>query len=230
MRSLRYARNSSVHEHERLVYEGWILYDSGHRDEALAKAEQSISLQRSFEAFFLKAYALGDSSLDTESSLSVVQLLEHANSCASDNLRKGQVRIVRDHRHGSFPCKLSVLTADGLQAYNNMGSIFVDCDMLDEAAECYGIALNIKHTRAHQGLARVHYLKNRKQAAFDEMTKLVQIATNSASAYEKRSEYGERDAAKNDLNTATLLDPTRTYPYRYRAAGEFKSTWALGFL
>ena len=93
MRSLRYARNSSLHEHERLVYEGWILYDSGHRDEALAKAEQSIGLQRSFEAFFLKAYALGDSSLDTESSLSVVQLLEHANSCASDNLRKGQVRI-----------------------------------------------------------------------------------------------------------------------------------------
>ncbi|PUZ41508.1 hypothetical protein GQ55_9G511000 [Panicum hallii var. hallii] len=95
MRSLRYARNSSVHEHERLVYEGWILYDSGHRDEALAKAEQSISLQRSFEAFFLKAYALGDSSLDTESSLSVVQLLEHANSCASDNLRKGQLTFFR---------------------------------------------------------------------------------------------------------------------------------------
>ncbi|XP_066388948.1 ethylene-overproduction protein 1-like [Miscanthus floridulus] len=193
MRSLRYARNSSLHEHERLVYEGWILYDSGHRDEALAKAEQSIGLQRSFEAFFLKAYALGDSSLDTESSLSVVQLLEHANSCASDNLRKGQ-------------------------AYNNMGSIYVDCDMLDEAAECYGIALNIKHTRAHQGLARVHYLKNRKKVAYEEMTKLVQIATNSASAYEKRSEYGERDAARSDLNTATLLDPTRTYPYRYRAA------------
>jgi hypothetical protein len=92
MRSLRCARNSSLHEHERLVYEGWILYDSGHREEALAKAQQSIGLQRSFEAFFLRAYALGDSSLDTDSSLSVVQLLEHANSCASDNLRKGQVR------------------------------------------------------------------------------------------------------------------------------------------
>ncbi|PWZ55476.1 Ethylene-overproduction protein 1 [Zea mays] len=193
MRSLRYARNSTLHEHERLVYEGWILYDSGHRDEALAKAEQSIGLQRSFEAFFLKAYALGDSSLDTESSLSVVQLLEHANSCASDNLRKGQ-------------------------AYNNMGSIYVDCDMLDEAAECYGIALNIKHTRAHQGLARVHYLKNRKKVAFEEMTKLVEIASHCASAYEKRSEYGEREAARSDLNMATLLDPTRTYPYRYRAA------------
>lgn len=111
-----------------------------------------------------------------------------------------------------------------------MGSIYVDCDMLDEAAECYGIALNIKHTRAHQGLARVHYLKNRKQAAFDEMTKLVRIATSSASAYEKRSEYGERDAAMCDLNTATLLDPTRTYPYRYRSAGESKIQIGMGFL
>ncbi|XP_062215916.1 ethylene-overproduction protein 1-like [Phragmites australis] len=208
MRSLRFARNCSLHEHERLVYEGWILYDSGHRDEALAKAEQSIRLQRSFEAFFLKAYALGDSSLDKESALSVVQLLEHANSCASDNLRKGQ-------------------------AYNNMGSIYVDCDMLDEAAECYGIALNIKHTRAHQGLARVHYLKNRKAVAFEEMTELVKIATNSASAYEKRSEYGDGDNAKTDLNTATLLDPTRTYPYRYRAAvlmDENKEEEAIGEL
>lgn len=100
MRSLRLARNSSIHDHERLVYEGWILYDTGHRDEALEKAEQSLSLQRSFEAFFLKAYALGDSSLDVESALSVVQLLEHANSCASDNLRKGQVRTI--HHRFSF--------------------------------------------------------------------------------------------------------------------------------
>lgn len=55
-----------------------------------------------------------------------------------------------------------------------------------------------------------------------EMTKLIEKARNSSSAYEKekRSEYGERDGAKSDLNMATRLDPTRTYPYRYRAAGE----------
>jgi hypothetical protein len=103
MRSLRLARNCSAHEHDRLVYEGWILYDCGHREEALAKAEQSARLQRSFEAFFLKAYALSDSSLDTESALSVVQLLEHANSCASDNLRKGQVRIDLSFIRHDFP-------------------------------------------------------------------------------------------------------------------------------
>lgn len=93
MRSLRLARNHSNSEHERLVYEGWILYDTGNREEALSRAEKSISIQRSFEAFFLKAYVLADTSLNPESSSSVIQLLEEALRCPSDGLRKGQVRI-----------------------------------------------------------------------------------------------------------------------------------------
>ncbi|XP_042514573.1 ethylene-overproduction protein 1-like [Macadamia integrifolia] len=193
MHSLRLARNHSSSEHERLVYEGWIFYDTGHREEALAKAEESISTQRSFEAFFLKAYALADTSLDTESSSYVVQLLEEALRCPSDGLRKGQ-------------------------ALNNLGSVYVDCDKLDLAADCYLNALNIRHTRAHQGLARVYHLKNQRKAAYDEMTKLIEKARNNASAYEKRSEYCDREMARNDLTMATQLDPLRTYPYRYRAA------------
>ncbi|KAH7514673.1 hypothetical protein FEM48_Zijuj11G0114800 [Ziziphus jujuba var. spinosa] len=193
MRSLRLARNYSNSDHERLVYEGWILYDTGHREEALAKAEESISLQRSFEAFFLKAYALADSSLDQESSKHVIQLLQDALRCPSDGLRKGQ-------------------------ALNNLGSVYVDCDKLDLAADCYMNALDIKHTRAHQGLARVYHLKNQRKSAYDEMTKLIEKARNNASAYEKRSEYCDRDMAKSDLSMASQLDPLRTYPYRYRAA------------
>ncbi|CAL0328307.1 unnamed protein product [Lupinus luteus] len=193
MRSLHLARNHSSSAHERLVYEGWILYDTGHREEALAKAEESISIQRSFEAFFLKAYALADSCLDSDSSKYVIDLLEEALRCPSDGLRKGQ-------------------------ALNNLGSIYVDCDNLDLAADCYKHALNIKHTRAHQGLARVYHLQNKHKAAYDEMTKLIEKARNNASAYEKRSEYCDRDTAKCDLSMATQLDPLRTYAYRYRAA------------
>ncbi|XP_009764288.1 ethylene-overproduction protein 1-like isoform X1 [Nicotiana sylvestris] len=193
MRSLRLARNHSTSKYEKLVYEGWILYDTGHREEALAKAEESISIQRSFEAFFLKAYALADTTLDSESSSYVIQLLEEALKCPSDGLRKGQ-------------------------ALNNLGSIYVDCNKLDLAADCYVSALEIKHTRAHQGLARVYHLKNDRKAAYEEMTKLIDKAQNKASAYEKRSEYCDRDMANNDLSMATQLDPLRTYPYRYRAA------------
>lgn len=193
MRCLRLAQIHASSEHERLIYEGWILYDTGYREEALAKAELSISIQRSFEAFFLKAYTLADTALNTESSSHVIQLLEEALRCPSDCLRKGQ-------------------------ALNNLGSIYVDSGKLDLAAECYSNALEIKHTRAHQGLARVYHLKNHRKDAYDEMTKLIEKAQNKASAYEKRSEYCDREMANGDLSMATQLDPLRTYPYRFRAA------------
>lgn len=107
-----------------------------------------------------------------------------------------------------------------MQALNNLGSVYVDCEKLDQAATCYMSALNIKHTRAHQGLARVYHLQNQRKAAYNEMTKLIGKASNNASAYEKRSEYCDREMAKSDLSMVTKLDPLRTYPYRYRAAGK----------
>ncbi|XAR61162.1 hypothetical protein NMG60_11034789 [Bertholletia excelsa] len=193
MRSLQLARQHASSEHEQLVYEGWILYDTGHCEEGLRKAEESINLKRSFEAFFLKAYALADSSQDPSCSSTVISLLEEALKCPSDRLRKGQ-------------------------ALNNLGSVYVDCLKLDLAADCYINALKIRHTRAHQGLARVHYLRDDKVAAYNEMTKLIEKAQNNASAYEKRSEYCERELTKADLEMVTRLDPLRVYPYRYRAA------------
>lgn len=205
MRCLRLACKYSDSEHERLVYEGWILYDTGYREEAIARAEKSILDQRSFEALFLKAYALADTKLDPESASYVIKLLEEALKCPSDGLRKGQ-------------------------ALNNLGSMLVDYGTLDQAEKCYRNAMEIMHTRAHQGLARVYYLRGCRKAAYDEMTKLIEKALNKASAYEKRSEYCDRDTAKDDLNTATQLDPLRTYPYRYRAAvlmDELKETEAV---
>ncbi|KAK7301702.1 hypothetical protein RJT34_12574 [Clitoria ternatea] len=193
MRSLRLARNHASSMQERLIYEGWILYDIGYREEALAKANRSITIQRTFEAFFLKAYVLADSTLDLESSSYVIHLLKEALKCPSDGLRKGQ-------------------------ALNNLGSIYVDCGKLEHAKECYSNALAIRHARAHQGLARVYHQKNQKKAAYDEMTKLIEKAESNASAYEKRSEYCDREMAKVNLDVATQLDPLRTYPYRYRAA------------
>ncbi|RDY03655.1 ETO1-like protein 1, partial [Mucuna pruriens] len=193
MRSLQLAWQHASSDHERLVYEGWILYDTGHYEEGLQKAEESISIKRSFEAYFLKAYALADSSVDSSCSSTVISLLEDALKCPSDNLRKGQ-------------------------ALNNLGSVYVDCGKLDLAEDCYIKALKIQHSRAHQGLARVHFLKNDKAAAYKEMTNLIEKARNNASAYEKRSEYGDRELTRADLEMVTRLDPLRVYPYRYRAA------------
>ncbi|CAF2307043.1 hypothetical protein YC2023_121180 [Brassica napus] len=59
------------------------------------------------------------------------------------------------------------------------------------------------------------------------MTKLIEKAFSKSAAYEKRSEYCEREKAKEDLDMATTLDPLRTYPYRYRAAGKLNSSLCL---
>ena len=104
------------------------------------------------------------------------------------------------------------------QALNNLGSVFADCGKLDSAADCYIKALKIQHTRAHQGLARVHFLKNDKAAPYKEMTNLIERPKNNASAYEKRSEYRDRELTIADLEMVTSLDPLWVYPYRYRAA------------
>ncbi|XP_073108066.1 ETO1-like protein 1 isoform X1 [Elaeis guineensis] len=88
MHSLQLARRHALTEYERLVYEGWILYDTGHCKEGLQKAEEAISIQRSFEALFLKAYALADSSIDPSCSATVVSLLEDALNCPSNRLQK----------------------------------------------------------------------------------------------------------------------------------------------
>ncbi|GLT77082.1 hypothetical protein SLA2020_487000 [Shorea laevis] len=193
MRSLQLACKHASSDYERLVYEGWILYDTGHCKEGSQKAEESIKIKRSFEAFFLKAYALAESCQDSSCFSTVISLLENALKCPSDRLRKGQ-------------------------ALNNLGSVYVDCEQLDLAADCYINALNIRHTRAHQGLARVYFMRNDKAAAYEQMTKLIEKAKNNASAYEKRSEYCDREQTKADLEMVTKLDPLRVYPYRYRAA------------
>ncbi|KAM3291902.1 hypothetical protein P3S67_020191 [Capsicum chacoense] len=117
----------------------------------IAKAEESISIQRSFEAFFLKAYVLSERIPDSESSVYVIQLLEEALRCPSDGLRKGQ-------------------------ALSNLASVYVDVDKIDNAIDCYTNALNIKHTQAYQGLARVYHLKEQRKLAYDEVTKLIEKA------------------------------------------------------
>ena len=75
----------------------------------------------------------------------------------------------------------------------------------------------------HKGFLppRVWINLHNHQKAYDEMTKLIQKAQNNASAYEKRSEYCERELTKADLEMVTRLDPLRVYPYRYRAAGQY---------
>lgn len=65
------------------------------------------------------------------------------------------------------------------------------------------IAINIKHTRAHEGLAKVYFLKNQRKVVYDEMTKLMEKALKKATRYEKRAKYCDFDEAKSHVSMTT---------------------------
>ncbi|CAD6220936.1 unnamed protein product [Miscanthus lutarioriparius] len=178
---LQLARHHAATEHERLVYEGWLLYDTGHCEEALQKAEESISIQRSFEAFFLKAYVLADSGVDPSYSSTVISLLEDALKCPSDRLRKGQ-------------------------ALNNLGGVYVDCGKLDSAADCYTSALKIRHTRAHQVLMDSH----KENDAIAELSRAISFKADLHLLHLRAAFHehiGDVPSALRDCRAALCLDP-----------------------
>ncbi|KAE8729086.1 Leucine-rich repeat protein kinase family protein, putative isoform 1 [Hibiscus syriacus] len=182
-----------ISEHEKLVYEGWILYDIGLREEALARAEKSILIQRSFEAFFLKAFTLADSILDPKSSSYVIQLLDEALRCPSDGLRKGQ-------------------------ALNNLGTILVDCVVSDPDFSLWFFS----HTTPCIQTKLVKNLRNkllalfrliRETEALEELTKTIafkpdlQILHLRAAFYES---MGDMNSALCDCEAALCLEPYHT--------------------
>lgn len=74
-----------------------------------------------------------------------------------------------------------------------------------------------------RGLLVVHALwgiQGKRSLAREEMSKMIALCPGLALAYEKRAEYSDdKGDILQDLATVTHLDPLRTYPYRYRAAG-----------
>ncbi|KAJ7294794.1 hypothetical protein O6H91_Y232100 [Diphasiastrum complanatum] len=193
--SLRLAQEHAIDSSERLVYDGWIYYDTGNRKKALQKANESIDIQPSFQAFFLKAYIMSDKNEDGECSTEVVRLLREALKYPSDCLQKGQII-----------------------ALNNLASAYADCGNFELATNCYKDALRLKHTRALRGLARIHCLQGDLKSALDHMTKLIENTTNNVVGSEKRSDYGPQSTVMADLAMITLIDPLQMYPYRHKAA------------
>ncbi|KAG2312096.1 hypothetical protein Bca52824_023653 [Brassica carinata] len=135
-------------------------------------------MKRLFEAYFLQAYALAESSLDPSISSTVVSLLENALKCPTDRLLKATV----------------------------------SCGLLHKRIDSEA------HTCSPRPSSCPFPFRNDKAAAYEEMTRQIVKAQNNAPAYEKRSEYCDRELAKSDLEMVTRLNLLRVYPYRYRAA------------
>lgn len=111
-----------------------------------------------------------------------------------------------------------------LLAYHQLGCVRLLRKEYDKAERLFEAALNAGHVYSVSGLARLGYIKGDKLWAYDKLSSVILSVTPLGWMYQERSLYCEGDKKIEDLEKATELDPTLTYPYMYRAASLMEET------
>lgn len=88
----------------------------------------------------------------------------------------------------------------------------------EEAKKHLESAVNAGHLYSVVGLARLVSAKGQKQWAYEKLSSIISAGTQLGWMYQERSLYCEGEKRWQDLEKATELDPTLTFPYMYRAA------------
>lgn len=87
-----------------------------------------------------------------------------------------------------------------------------------EAEEAFESAFNLGHVYSATGLARLGYIQGHRLWAYEKLSSVISsVSPPLGWMYQERSFYCEGDKKLEDLEKATELDPTLTYPYMYRA-------------
>jgi tetratricopeptide (TPR) repeat protein len=103
-------------------------------------------------------------------------------------------------------------------AFHQLGCIRLLRKEHDEAEHHFEVAFSAGHVYSIAGLARVAGLKGKKALAYEKLSSVVTSSVSLGWMYLERSLYSDGDRKLADLDKATELDPTLTYPYMYRAA------------
>lgn len=105
-----------------------------------------------------------------------------------------------------------------LLAYHQLGCVRLLRKEYDEAEHLFEAAVNAGHMYSIAGLARLGYIKGHKLWSYEKLSSVISSVTPLGWMYQERSLYCEGDKKWEDLEKATMLDPTLTYPYMYRAS------------
>ena len=139
-----------------------------------------------------------------------------------------EVAMNLDPRSGKTACFLEKLIEfaetdrQRLLGLHQLGCVRLMRKEYDEAEHLFEAALNAGHIYSVAGLARVGYIKGHKLWAYEKLSSVISTVTPLGWMHQERSLYCEGDKRKEDLEKATELDPTLTYPYMYRAASSMR--------
>jgi tetratricopeptide (TPR) repeat protein len=107
-------------------------------------------------------------------------------------------------------------------AYHQLGCIRFLRKEYEEAARAFTAALISGHVYSVVGMARIAFLKGDTILAFEKLTSVMSSSQPLGWMFLERSLYVDSNRKLEDLDKATELDPTLTYPYMYRAINFLK--------
>lgn len=102
-------------------------------------------------------------------------------------------------------------------AFHLLGCVMMERKEYKDAQKWFKMAVEAGHIYSSVGVARTKHKRGHTYTAYKLMNSLISDCTPSGWMYQERSLYCNGKEKMMDLNTATELDPTLSYPYRYRA-------------
>ena len=113
-------------------------------------------------------------------------------------------------------------------ALHQLGCVLLERKEYRSAECCFEAASEVGHVYSLAGMARSRYKQGQQFSAYKLMSSLISQYKAVGWMYQERSLYNVGKDKIADLNTATELDPTLPFPYKYRAVSkaEEKQNWA----
>ncbi|KAK4392337.1 Ethylene-overproduction protein 1 [Sesamum angolense] len=102
-------------------------------------------------------------------------------------------------------------------ALHQLGCVMLERKEYKDAQKWFESAVQAGHVYSLVGVARATNKRGHKYKAYKLMNSLVSEYTPSGWMYQERALYSSGKELMMDLNSATEMDPTLSYPYKYRA-------------
>jgi tetratricopeptide (TPR) repeat protein len=144
-------------------------------------------------ATFLLYYFLSQVSMEQSMvSKTTTMLLERMKECASERWQKGL-------------------------ALHQLGCVFLERREYKEAQYCFDEAVEFGHVYSIAGVARTKHKQGQPYSAYKLISSLIFEYKPVGWMYQERALYNMGREKGFDLDLATQLDPSLSFPYKYRA-------------
>lgn len=144
-------------------------------------------------ASFLLYYFLSQVAIeDNMASKITVMLLERLKECASERWQKAI-------------------------ALHQLGCVLFERKDYKEAQCCFEAAVEVGHGYSAVGIARTKYKQGQRFSSYEIIDGMISTYKATGWMYQERSLYNLGRQKILDLDDATKLDPTLSFPYKYRA-------------